>query len=206
MPTYSMKGTMLETMEDPSPFDVSTSKSTMGAMTEVFRVMAGVRRSAHPTHAVAALGPRAEHYTADHHRSRSPCGVGSPFRKLSEHEGSVLVMGSGIGKVTSHHTIEDQVASFPFAVYLPGVYTKRVIFADGHAEDVEVLVHSPTLGRVRIDANAEKEREIFEHMRRRGIVKEGLVGAAPSQLFKASDLDAMLVELLAQGVTIYGVP
>ncbi|UCD58095.1 MAG: AAC(3) family N-acetyltransferase, partial [Candidatus Hydrogenedentota bacterium] len=47
----------------PEPaFDVDSTRSTTGLLTETFRKREGVYRSAHPTHSVAAFGPLAKHF------------------------------------------------------------------------------------------------------------------------------------------------
>jgi aminoglycoside 3-N-acetyltransferase len=204
MPVYPMQRNMTETMQDPTPFDVANDKSYMGKITDIFRQRPGVLRSAHPTHSVAALGPDAAAYTAEHHKSGSPCGPGSPFRRLSEKKGQIVCIGTGVGKVTSHHTVEDLIEGFPIDVYVPTALLKRVRFPDGHEEDVGVRVHKQELALVRIDNDAEVEKEIHEEMRRAGLVKEGKIGLAEAQVFGAAELDRFLTERLARlGTTIY---
>ncbi len=203
MPCYPMKRNMLQTMEEDTPFHVAEDESTMGKITRVFRVMPGTMRSAHPTHSVAASGPRAREYTERHHLSLSPCGPGSPFLLLAQHGGDVLCVGTGVGKVTNHHNIEDLVDDFPMDVYLPGPYTKAVVFPDGREEVVEVKVHDPQLAPLRVDNHGPKEQEVLERMRRLGIVEEGLVGRATTHRFGAAQLDEMHREGLRQGLTIY---
>ena len=203
MPAYPMQSSMLDTMNDSSTFDVRSTASTMGKITEVFRLRPGAYRSAHPTHSVAAEGPSAKDYIADHHYSRSPCGAGSPFRKLAENGGAILCLGTGVGKVTSHHVIEDQVDDFPLPVYVERLFEKRVRFDDDTFAMVEVRVHNPQFAAIRVDNHAGKEQQILAEMRARRIVREGSVGLAPSHLFNAVDLNLMLTDLLARGVTIY---
>ena len=58
LPTFSIAGTMAEHLRGGHVFDVRTTPSGVGAITEVFRQRPGVLRSVHPTHSVAALGPR----------------------------------------------------------------------------------------------------------------------------------------------------
>jgi len=204
MPAYPMRASMLETMRDPTPFRVGKDRSYMGKLTEVFRQRQGTLRSAHPTHSVAALGPSAEFYVGDHHRSGSPCGSGSPFMRLWENDGQILCIGTGVGKVTSHHVIEDRLESFPMEVYMDEILSKDVEFSDGRIEKVEVRVHRPELSRVRVDNDASVEAEILACMRTRQIVREGPLGLARTHLFGARDLDAMLEQRLQdEGTTIY---
>ncbi|MBL4847125.1 MAG: AAC(3) family N-acetyltransferase [Planctomycetes bacterium] len=203
MPAYPMKSTMLAHMRDAAPFDMVADTSTMGKITELFRNRPGALRSAHPTHSVAALGPHAQLYTATHHKSGSPCGPGSPFRLLAERGGAILCIGTGVGKVTSHHNIEDLVDDFPLEVYSKGVFTKPVIFPDGHTEEVEVRVHDPVLSSRRIDSNKSVELEFLAEMKSFARVIEGKVGKATTHLFDARDLDAVNRERLQRGKTIY---
>ena len=203
MPAFSLNSTMLQVMADSQPFIVNESESTMGAVTKVFRLMPGIFRSAHPTHSVCALGPRGEFYTSQHHISRSPCGPGSPFRLLSDTGGKILCVGSGIGKVTSHHTIEDLVDRFPVSVYLPREYSKLVVFPDGTQARVPVLVHDPELSSLRVDNCKPKEQEVHLEMRAAGLLSEGRIGDAVSQFFGAAELNNFHSNRLKRGLTIY---
>src|SRR5215831_12542887 len=55
-------------------FDVRKTPSCVGAISESFRKIPGVVRSLHPTHSVAALGPRAGFLTEGHENASTPCG------------------------------------------------------------------------------------------------------------------------------------
>lgn len=203
MPAYPMKGSMFETMKDGCSFDVLNTASTMGKLTETLRARPGSLRSAHPTHSVVALGPRAAIYVEQHHMSIIPFGPLSPFWLLAEYNGGVLCLGSGIGKVSSHHVIENMGTVYPLKVYLPDVYNKPVKLANGQVVDVETLVHDPTLAAVRIDSNKNIEIDVLEDMRRAGIVREGMIGQANAHLFDAASLNELHKKRLAKGKTIY---
>jgi aminoglycoside 3-N-acetyltransferase len=205
MPAYPLKTTMLAAMRDKTPFDIVNDRSFMGKITEVFRKLSNVDRSAHPTHSVAVQGPEAKSYVKDHHNSRSPCGPGSPFRTLSDRKGVIICLGSGIGKVTAHHMIEDLDVDYPIKVYLPEMFHKTVRFKDGNEIQVEVLVHDPRLTAIRIDNHKGVEKTILGEMRKRGIVNEQKVGLGTAYLFGAADLDTMHRELVRQGITIYAI-
>lgn len=204
MPAYPLKKGAVEHMQDPRPFHVATDPSTMGRITEDLRAMPGALRSAHPTHSVVALGPDAAAYTATHHRSPTPCGPGSPFWRLSEKGGQILCVGVGIGKVTSHHVIEDKVPAFPLDIYFPGPLDKRVVFPDGHEERVPARAHDERWTLFRVDNDEQAYAEVYAAMRAAGILREGPVGRAEGHLFRADDLDRVLADRLARdGTTIY---
>jgi len=204
MPTYPLTKGAVEHMQDPTPFDVRTDRSTMGRITNTLMAMPGALRSAHPTHSVTALGPDALAYTKDHHRTPTPCGPGSPFWRLSEKGGQILCIGIGVGKVTSHHVIEDKVDAFPIDVYFPEKLEKKVIFADGHEEVIEAKAHDERWTLYRVDNDEAAYNEVYAAMKAARIVKEGPVGRAEGHLFRADDLDRVLGDRLErEGTTIY---
>lgn len=206
MPAYPMASTMSQWMQDPAPFHLSDSPSRMGILTEVFRKMPDVLRSGHPSHSVAALGPNAAAYTAEHHKVATPCGSGSPFLVHTERGGDILCIGTGVGKITSYHVIEDHLADFPLPVYLTERVAKDVIFADGRHERIEILVGDARLSPWRVDNFKPKEIEFLAHLRFYGACKEGKIGDAVSHLIDAARFHAMMIDLAGKGITIYHRP
>jgi aminoglycoside 3-N-acetyltransferase len=206
MPAYPMPSTMAQWMRDPAPFNVSDSPSRMGVLTEVFRKMPGVLRSGHPSHSVAALGPDAAAYTADHHKVATPCGPGSPFLVHTQRGGDILCIGTGVGKITSYHVIEDHLDDFPLPVYVGQRMAKDVIFPDGRRERIEILLGDARLSPWRVDNFKPKEVEFLAHLRGYGASKEGKIGEAASHLIDAARFHAMMVDLARQGITIYHRP
>jgi aminoglycoside 3-N-acetyltransferase len=206
MPAYPMPATMYEWMRDPAPFCLRRNPSRMGALTEVFRTMPGALRSAHPTHSVAALGPAAEIYTRDHHKSATPCAPGTPFRIHTDRGGDILCLGTGVGKITSYHVVEDYLDDFPLAVYLKHRMAKDVILTDGSRQKVEIVVGNPRLSPWRVDNFKPKETEFLGHLRSYAAVTEGKVGLATSHLIDGLSFHAMMLDLTRKGITIYHKP
>ena len=68
-------------------------------------------RSDHPVRSVAARGPLAEYYVADHDLE-DIFGEASPIGKLYKEHGKVLLLGVGYDKNTSLH-LADVRASYP---------------------------------------------------------------------------------------------
>jgi len=203
-PAFTMARSAAETMRDTTPFNLDETSSTMGKISEVFRKLSGVKRSAHPTHSVAALGPRADFYTEKHHLVGTPCGPGSPFQILSrQSNGRILCLGSAFGKLTAVHVIEDEVEDFPVDVYLPDAFVKDVIFPDGSHLQVSTKVHDSRNADVRIDNYQPKEDEILAAMLKAGVVTEGMVGQAKCYLINAPGLNKELHRLSKEGITIY---
>ncbi len=82
-------------------WDVRTSPSDVGRITEVGRLCPDALRSDHPTHSVAALGAEAVQITRDHgcaYGRPSPWGpaafgIGSPWERLYERDAHYLFLG-----------------------------------------------------------------------------------------------------------------
>lgn len=206
MPTYPMPATMYEWMTDPTPFCLATSPSRMGALTEVFRGMQGALRSAHPTHSVAAFGPAAELYTRDHHKVVTPCAEGSPFRIHTDRGGDILCIGTGIGKITSYHVVEDYLDDYPLPVYIDRRMAKNVILSDGVQTRVEIVVGNPKLSPWRVDNFKPKETEFLGHLRSYEVLREGKIGCASSHLINGGRFHEMMLDLTHKGTTIYHLP
>jgi len=205
-PAYPMPGSMLEWMQRPDVFDLRHTRSCMGAFTELLRSQPGAQRSAHPTHSIVALGPHAEEYVSDHHRGQTGTGPLSPFAKHIDRGGQILCLGTGIGKVTSYHVVEDVMPGFPISPYLEKMINKAVVFADGQRREIATRVHDPRLSPWRIDNFMPKEREIHALLRAQGLVSDGRLGAAAASLIDAGALLTAMLDLAYHGITIYHRP
>lgn len=118
MPALSLR------IKPPQAFDVRRTPASIGALPEYFRTRPGTLRSLHPTHSVCAVGPRARGLLAHHHLDRTPCGPHSPFRKLAESEGRIIMLGCGLRPNTTMHALEEYTAP-PYLFGPPCVYTLK---------------------------------------------------------------------------------
>ena len=76
MPAFPTVGTAIEYLNTNPVFDVRSTPSTMGSITERFRKQPAAARSLHPTHSVAARGPGAEELVRGHADAATPFGSG----------------------------------------------------------------------------------------------------------------------------------
>jgi len=81
------------------PYDPCTTPVTTGIVSETFRKRKGVVRGSHPSHSVAALGPKAKELSEGWHR-------------LLELDGYILLIGVGLDRCTAMHLAEKRV-QFP---------------------------------------------------------------------------------------------
>jgi aminoglycoside 3-N-acetyltransferase len=106
------------TPENPV-FDVMLTPANVGIIPETFRRRKSTSRSIHPTHSVCGTGPLTQVLLAPHFEDNTPCGKNSPFHKLPEIGGQILMLGCGLEPNTSMHAIEELVE--PVYLYDPPV-------------------------------------------------------------------------------------
>ena len=105
-----------ELRDDIPPFDSLTSRASRdnGFWPELLRTTPGARRSGNPGASMAALGGRADWFTADHALDYG-YGPASPLGKLVEAEGKTLLLGCAWDKMTLLHHAE-HLASIPHRI------------------------------------------------------------------------------------------
>ncbi|MBR3941940.1 MAG: AAC(3) family N-acetyltransferase [Clostridia bacterium] len=123
LPTLSFKWV---TKEAPL-FDKNETPSCVGYLSEFFRTnVPGVMRSMHATHSCAAVGKYAEFLTKDHEKDATPVGENSPFRKLPQVGGKILMLGCGKRCNTSMHGVEElTIPPYLFDKENPITYTLK---------------------------------------------------------------------------------
>jgi aminoglycoside 3-N-acetyltransferase len=95
-------------------FHQTLSPANVGVLTNVFRQRPEAIRNLHPTHSVAAIGPRAAEFVACPDMT-TPAAADSPYGKLRDWGGKVLIIGPGLERCTFFHGCE-QWAGMPWAV------------------------------------------------------------------------------------------
>lgn len=203
MPAFPFSKTMLEYAKTNPLFDPQNTPSHMGKITEVFRCRKGALRSLFPTHSVAAIGPHAEYLVKDHEKSRTPFSKNSPFSKLIELDGYIMILGCSFGNLTSLHVIENKVDNYPLHVHLDEAIPVRYLDNTGVENTLLIKVHDPVTARTRIDVNVKKQQEIYNYCLQYGAVKTGKVGHATTHLLSAKGLEEVLETILKNGITIY---
>ncbi|MFQ5599138.1 MAG: AAC(3) family N-acetyltransferase [Candidatus Krumholzibacteriia bacterium] len=197
MPSFPFDTYVEDYLEANRFFDAANTPSRMGKITEVFRLRAGVVRSVHPTHPVAALGPEAEYLTSGHRQDSETFGPNSPFHRLCEKDGRILLVGVDFHAMTNLHVVEDVFPRFPYQVYAPKTIAVRVREHDGRQSEMTVRAHSRSLSHLR-DCN-KMEKYFLEA----GVLKIGRIGDAEGRLMQARGVLEVMRELAARGITMY---
>lgn len=171
MPTLPFEGTAVDYVRSNPVFDVRRTPSRMGLLTEMFRRTPAVLRSVHPTHSVAAWGRDAAALVDSHHLATTPCGEGSPFARLLEARGKILILGAGLGVMTFYHTIEELLEKkLPSSPFGPEVFALQSRDYSGNLVPTNTRLFEPAVSRRR---NLDKLATELRHAR---VWRQGQVG------------------------------
>jgi aminoglycoside 3-N-acetyltransferase len=180
--------------EHVPPFvpEASRSARNNGVLPEFLRTTPGARRSGNPGASVAALGARAEWFTADHPLDYG-YGPGSPLAKLVEVGGKVVMIGAPLDTMTLLHHAEHLAD-------LPGKRVIRYEVPLATADGVEWrMVEEFDTSDPVVDAFADDYfATIVEDFLASGQGVRGRVGAADSVLVDARAMCAFAVAWMEQ--------
>jgi aminoglycoside 3-N-acetyltransferase len=167
-------------------FDIHTSPSTNGAITEALRQRPEAVRSLHPTHPTAALGPLAELLTRNH-LPAGTFGLTSPLGKLAAMGGQILLLGVGMSTNTMAH-IGETLYGVP--CFIEG-WPRRIRDDQGHI--------IPTVGLYWRDGQCRVEWDALEHaLREQRLIRDGRIGHADVHLMPGAAVLGATVRLCQQ--------
>lgn len=86
-------------------FSVTDTPCCTGLLPNLFLHRPGVRRSLHMSHSLAAFGPDAEAFTAGHETGNTPCARNSPWGRLGDRNGKILMVGTNLSTCTFLHGV-----------------------------------------------------------------------------------------------------
>jgi aminoglycoside N3'-acetyltransferase len=114
-------------------WNVKTCPSTVGLVTEAFRLRPDALRSDHYSHSIAAIGPRAAELVADHFvppgrrlEDHAAFGLGSPFAKLVAWDARYVFLGTDWTTATLLHYVECFFHDRRLAPLDPGIDRVRI--------------------------------------------------------------------------------
>ncbi|MFD0024246.1 aminoglycoside N(3)-acetyltransferase [Streptomyces sp. NPDC058382] len=157
---------------DMPAFDPATTPApSMGLLSETVRRSPGSVRSGHPQTSFAAVGPLARQVVTGH---RPDCHLGedSPLAGLHGLRAQILLLGTGFDSCSAFHLAEYRVPSPPRRTY-------RCVVRDGGGrrwwEYEDVALDDSDFAALGAD---------FERSARPPAIAAGMVGSAPSRLFR----------------------
>ena len=164
------------------PWDVRTTPSKMGVLTELVRVDPRSKRVFHPFYSFAILGKHAEMLGSL--RYKSSYERNSVFGKLRDLDGKVMVIGlSYTNSMTFFHHIEQ----------MEGVDYRFLKQFTGEVTDWDSRTYTDTFEMLVRDIDKGVITEVNpmgELMEKAGVIKSAKIGEADVKLMKANDVYA----------------
>jgi len=198
MPTLPFGGTAVEYARQQLVFDVMRTPSRMGLLTELFRRSTDVTRSVHPTHPVAVWGRDAAAFAQGHHVANTPCGTGSPYARLLETDGKILLLGTGIGALTFFHTVEELLEKqLPQSPFTEEVFCLQSRDHSGKIVVTQTRLFEPGMSKRR---NLDK---LIPELRVRGAWREHQTGRLRMISLDAADIFAAVSAMADRGEYCY---
>src|SRR5512147_311341 len=176
MPTFNFD------FNEGKPWDVRTTASKMGVLTEVVRIDPRAKRVFHPFYSFAILGKHAE--MLGNLRYKSSYERNSVFGKLRDLDGKIMVVGlSYTNSMTFFHHIE-QMEGVDYRFLKQ--FTGQVTDWDGRTwtDTFEMLVRDIDKGVI-IEVNP-----MGALMEEAGVITVGKIGEADVKLMKANEVYA----------------
>nr|WP_316643920.1 AAC(3) family N-acetyltransferase [uncultured Roseateles sp.] len=199
VPALPYNTTMREYLTTEPAFDVRTARNAMGAISTTVMAKEGALRSLHPTHSLVALGANAGAYTAEHHLDTTPFGPHSPYWRITQKRGLILMLGVGLNSVTCFHVYEDLLGeSMPIDVYLPETFQIACTNVSGDVSPVTTRCHNPKISAIR---ECERARPWLEQA---GAIRTVKLGESELSVIDAHLFTKTLLERLQRGESIYG--
>lgn len=140
MPTFPFARTMAEYLDSDALFDPARTPSQSGLLSEALRQMPHVKRSIHPTHPCAALGPRADEILDGSEHSVTPFGPSSAYGRAAALPTTYQVL-LDTNSSSIVHVIQEQI-DMP-NLFLESPRTARGLDRAGIERLYEVKVHTP---------------------------------------------------------------
>jgi aminoglycoside 3-N-acetyltransferase len=170
---------------DLPPFDPATARATPdnGRIPERVRTWPGAVRSAHPEASVAAVGARAA-WIAEPHDGDEGYGAGTPFARVVEAGGQVLMLGAPLDTITLLHHAEA-------ISRVPEKRTATTVVAGRAMTDIDTF--DGPFDYASLGLGEDEFVVIARDALAAGIGARGRVGEATCHLFPARELVAFAV-------------
>ncbi|MFA7229743.1 MAG: AAC(3) family N-acetyltransferase [Victivallaceae bacterium] len=176
-------------------FDVRTSPSELGIITETFRKRPGVIRSLNPTHSTAGTGKQAAQLLSGHEKCQVSCGFGSPYCKIIQAHGKIVLLGVGHQSNTTLHFVENTNGAPTVCSVL---YQPEVIDSSGNKIVVPTYPHMPKLGR--------DFSRVEPYLLEAGLQINGCVGQAETRVINAYGMNQLIGGIIRQNPMLLIVP
>ncbi len=177
-------------------WDVRTTPSTNGAITECFRYSENAIRSLHPTHSLTFWGKDAKSFAQGHENCITPFNEHSPFKKIIENNFKIMFVGLDTYSLTICRCGDDTISNYPFDPYnRDKVYEVNIKNYKGSLVKVKTMAHDPAKSKLR------NNTILFPYLKNNILV--GKLGNTHTLVLEANDVYEMQKKLALEGISTY---
>jgi aminoglycoside 3-N-acetyltransferase len=173
---------IVPTFGSSGAFDPKSTETALGIVPRKLWRRKNAYRSRHPLASVAAIGAKAKWFVENHEKAKLAHGVGTPYTKLAELDGKILLLGVDQDRSTFLHTAEELVR-------MPYLKPRRGSYVDSSGKTRnETWPYFPGPHRNFIGLQSWLESS--------GLISKTTIGFCVAQLMPAKPLLAALLERL----------
>ena len=182
-------------------FDVNSTPTGAGYMTEVFRKIPGVKRSINVQHSVCAIGKDADFFLSEHHLSNTAWDEKSPYYKLCKSKAMIFKFGLPNFIETPLHCTESLLCNKYqyFSLFFQGVVSYKYIDHNNN-----IGVH--TMKHCTIQRKPNNRRIRRNYIEPQQIIKATKLSNLLIEMSYASDILDSFLDLAENGITIFDAP
>lgn len=188
-------------LEDEVRFDVNSTPSAAGYLTEVFRKYPGVVRSINIQHSVCAYGKNAEYLVSDHCNSLTCWDEHSPYFKLKNLDAKVFSLGLPNYVSTIIHCTESLL--YGKYEYFNQFFNKEITY---NYRDKDGVIGAHTMRVGSLERNPRKKLYIVKKYFAPGMYKKNRLSNLSIRMVYAEYTLDRFVELAKQGIVMYTHP
>ncbi|MCG3179736.1 MAG: hypothetical protein BIFFINMI_02079 [Phycisphaerae bacterium] len=196
VPTHSSN--LADRLAENGPYDPAASRSRMGAITEALRTRPDAHRSAHPTHSVAAVGPRAGWLVEGHEPTGDTLSLAGPHGRLVRSNAVILFLGVTLSSNTTFHAAESWLG-------YPWMPDRDVAILGPDGQPRIVTTHFSPSGHRNFYRNQTMGvQPPIDRLFERGLVREVKLNDTPLRAVRARDVirEVCLMEVEAPGAVL----
>ena len=182
--------------KDKDIFHAETTKSCVGALTNLALQDKAFKRSMHPTHSVCAYGKNKEQYLALDLNQKTPVSPTGCTGSLWKYHAKILFLGAPLSKNTFIHSIEEEMN-------VPDRFTNELFHftSKGYGHSYSYIM--PRHYSTKRDHLSENYTKLKPHLLKYNIAKETYIGNSSTTIVDAYSCYTYVKNLLKNNLHIF---
>ncbi|MDE7263844.1 MAG: AAC(3) family N-acetyltransferase [Anaeroplasmataceae bacterium] len=182
--------------KDGDIFDVNSTPSCVGALTNLALQDSEFKRSCHPTHSVCAYGKAKDIYLKQDENQLTPVSPTGCFGSLWKWDAKILFMGAPLSKNTFIHSVEEEMD-------VPDRFTEKIFHFISKSGTNAFDFYMPRHYSSKRDHLSENYAKLLPHFLKYNIAKEIYIGNSKTIVLDARKCYHYVKYLLEKNIHIF---